>query len=336
MKKLFIAVMAMAAVACTSNTTKLTGKFNPEKPVANVEVIVGTQMDTTVTVAEDSFTLDAPKDVKALAYAMGGGKQIMFVSDGTKITLDFDEGTAVSKGGVNAKLQKYLQWNKDFMEDFSQKMADLSEDQKEEFIDQAVEEYNAYMLKAIKENKGNVISLLAATSLELEDDAKMLEVLKSLDPVFREDPRVKKMIEAFDASAKTAEGQMFTDFEVDGVKFSDFIGQGKYVLVDFWASWCGPCRREIPNIRAVYDEFHGEDFDVLSVAVWDRPEETVRAAEEENIEWSQIINAQKIPTEIYGIQGIPHIILFGPDGTILKRGLRGDNIREAVAEALNK
>ena len=328
--------MAMAAVACTSNTTKLTGKFNPEKPVANVEVIVGTQMDTTVTVVEDSFTLETPKDVKALAYAMGGGKQIMFVSDGTKITLDFDEGKAVSKGGVNAKLQEYLKWNKDFMEDFSQKMDGLSEDEKEEVVEKAVEEYNAYMLKAVKANHGNVISLLAATSLELEDDAQMLEVLKSLDPVFQEDPRVKKMIEAFDASAKTAEGQMFTDFEVDGVKFSDYIGQGKNMLVDFWASWCGPCRREMPNIRAVYDEFHGDSFDVLSVAVWDKPADTERAAQEEGIVWNQIINAQKVPTDIYGIQGIPHIILFGPDGTILKRGLRGEKIREAVVEALNK
>ena len=73
---------------------------------------------------------------------------------------------------------------------------------------------------------------------------------------------------------------------------------------------------------------------MLSVAVWDKPEDTVKAAEEEQIGWNQIINAQTLPTELYGIDGIPHIILFGPDGTILRRNLRGENIRAAVAEAL--
>ena len=116
------------------------------------------------------------------------------------------------------------------------------------------------------------------------------------------------------------------------VKFSDYIGKGKYILVDFWASWCGPCIREIPNIKDVYATYGGDKFDILSVAVWDKLEDTKRAAEELELPWNQIVNAQQIPTDLYGIDGIPHIILFGPDGTILKRELRGPAIAAEIAK----
>lgn len=149
------------------------------------------------------------------------------------------------------------------------------------------------------------------------------------------------MSENFDRNKDNAVGAMFTDFTIeqpDGskVSLSDYVGKGKYVLVDFWASWCGPCRAEIPNIKELYDKYHSKGLDVLGVAVWDKVEDTQKAIKELGIVWPQIINAQQIPTELYGIQGIPHIILFAPDGTIVARDLREEAMKGKVAEVMKK
>ena len=130
---------------------------------------------------------------------------------------------------------------------------------------------------------------------------------------------------------------MFTDFTIkqeDGteVSLSDYVGKGKYVLVDFWASWCAPCVAELPNLKSVYEKYKGDNFEILGVAVWDKTKDTKKAIEEHKIPWPQILNAQKIPTDLYGIQGIPHIILFGPDGEIIKRDLRGEAIPKIVEQ----
>ena len=132
------------------------------------------------------------------------------------------------------------------------------------------------------------------------------------------------------------EGNKFKDFavEYDGktTRFSDYVGKGQYVLVDFWASWCGPCRAEIPNLIAAYNKYKEKGLVVLGVAVSDKPEATLKAIEDEKIPYPQIINSQQIATSLYGIRGIPEIMLFGPDGTIVKQGLRGENIEKTLAE----
>ena len=136
----------------------------------------------------------------------------------------------------------------------------------------------------------------------------------------------------------TAKGMMFKDFSVfcDGKmqNLSDYVGKGKYVLVDFWASWCGPCMQEIPNLVALHEKYAGEKFEIVGVAINDKPANTKKAIANKGIKYPQIIGAGNEVSAIYGINAIPHLILFAPDGTIVQRGMRGPQIEEVVKKAL--
>ena len=210
-----------------------------------------------------------------------------------------------------------------------------------ELSDKLVGELKEFCLKTIRENRNNSLGLEAFKNVQFLLDADELEAtLKSLGDSLKANPAIQRVLEGQNAKKATKAGQPFVDFtivqdpenaEATTVKLSDYVGKGKYILVDFWASWCGPCKAEIPNIKAVYDKYAGEDFDVLSVAVWDKPDATVKAAKELGITWNQIINAQEIPTNLYGIDGIPTLILFDPDGIILNRDLRGELIEVNVS-----
>ena len=201
-----------------------------------------------------------------------------------------------------------------------------------------MDEANKVLSKYFDRNNNNAVGAWILANWGLEPE-KLDSVINLSGDVLKANPLVKEMLKQLEMLKKTAVGQMFTDFTVeqpDGTKvsLSDYVGKGRYVLVDFWASWCGPCRREIPNIKELYDKYHDKGLDVLGVAVWDKPEDTQKAIEEMQIVWPQIINAQHIPTDLYGIQGIPHIILFAPDGTIAARDLSEEAMKEKVTEVM--
>ena len=122
------------------------------------------------------------------------------------------------------------------------------------------------------------------------------------------------------------------------MKLSDYVGKGNYVLVDMWASWCGPCKREIPNLAEVHNLYKDKGLTVLGVFVWDDIKNLEPTLKAENVTWAQIIDSEKVSTSIYGVNGIPSIMLIGPDGTILERdaAVRGSNMKPTLEKYLLK
>ena len=207
-----------------------------------------------------------------------------------------------------------------------------------------IEALNNLYINAINENKDNILGayVAAMTARQFYPTLKDIDELIATVKYAGEMAAIKTLREGYLKAEATQAGKMFTDFEgltVDGKasKLSDYVGKGKYVLVDFWASWCGPCKGEIPNLIELQNKFGGEKFTVLGVNVWDEEEKFKAALTEEGITYPQIYiprDNKDNATEMYGIQGIPQIILFGPDGVIVQRDLRGQAMKDLVEEKM--
>lgn len=133
-------------------------------------------------------------------------------------------------------------------------------------------------------------------------------------------------------------GDMFINFTVQQdpsnpdskVSLSDYVGKGKWVVADFWASWCHWCIKEIPTLKRIYRDFPKDKVTVLSIAVWDKLSDTKLSAQQNGVVWSQIVNTGDIASDAYGFGGIPYIVVFNPQGKIAAINLRGDKLYNFV------
>jgi len=173
-------------------------------------------------------------------------------------------------------------------------------------------------------------------------DPEVLESLyNGLDGTVRSSYFGRHLKEVLDASVKTAVGSQapaFTQKDAGGkpITLSDF--KGSYLLIDFWASWCGPCRAENPAVVKAYQKYHGKGFVIVGVSLDDKKEKWIEAIKKDRLSWTQVSDLQgwnNNVAELYGVKGIPMNFLLDKDGKIIAKGLRGEELEKKLEELVH-
>ncbi len=309
--------------------------------------------DTIAITAVEGNKFNFSGDVEQPYYAyVGYGKtRVRFILEAGNVTVDIDERTVAGTPFVtaeNAYSRRYYSF--DALRNNERKLLLAKKDSIStlEFNEEWIRINQKYLAmqadladSVIAANSDNLFGAFAMEDLANTDSVRFLKRYNEVSDYVRNYSAVQNSYKVICSTNRTAPGMMFTDYTVKGgnpdgtdVKLSDYVGKGKYILVDHWASWCGPCKAEMPNLKRVYEMFKDKNFDIVGIAVSDKRDDTMRALEKLDLPWNQILDAQGIPKDVYGVKYIPHLILFAPDGTILKRGLRGEQIITELSEIL--
>lgn len=318
-------------------------------------VIVYTQ---TVDTAYEAVIVDVTNVAPGVRYSINDTTiHFAFIAEpGGNLTIDLNKGEFIEASPLNIDYKTFSNAYKELNNRIQQLDDSLTqlienktlslEDAENAFYterDNLNAEYVEQLEVMLATHPNDIVGAIVLNSFmsKCDDDERIDATLATMSDYVMEHPAVNKRVQRRIKLKETAEGMPFKDFSVeqeDGttVSLSDYVGKGNYVLADFWASWCPPCRKSMPLLKELYNECHDKGLEILGLATRDKVKDSLRAIEEEQMTWPQILSDNSPAADTYGVNGIPHLILFAPNGTIALRGYPDEAFLNQVKELITK